>query len=103
MTAMSSPPPLERLSFRAALAIGFGATLGLWLYTGYAFDQRNARVRTAADEVSSRYTRAQELLSTVRAQVLLTAVTVRDALLDPDAPKTIDSYREQLLAAETPA
>lgn len=96
---MSSPAHLERLSFRAALAIGFGVTLGLWLYTGYAFDQRIARVRRDADQVSARYTRAQELLSTVRAQVLLSAVTVRDALLDPNAPKTLESHREQLLAS----
>jgi len=31
---------IERLSVRTALAIGFCVTLGLWLYTGYAFTQR---------------------------------------------------------------
>jgi signal transduction histidine kinase len=39
--------------------------------------------------------RSQELLSTVRAQVLLGSVFVRDALLDPD-PGTAGSYRRQL-------
>jgi signal transduction histidine kinase len=97
---MSSPPHLERLSFRAALAIGFGVTLGLWLYTGYAFDQRIARVRREGDEVSARYARAQELLSTVRSQVMLSAVMVRDALLEPQrSPATIESYRVQLQAS----
>lgn len=95
---MSVPPGLERLSFRSALAIGFTVTLGLWLYTGYAFDRRIETVRRESDEVSARYSRAQELLSTVRAQMLLSAVTVRDALLDP-VPSTIEQYRQQLLAS----
>ena len=38
---------------------------------------------------------AQELLSTVRAQVLIGSVYVRDALLDPD-PASADAYRRQL-------
>jgi signal transduction histidine kinase len=95
---MGSPAPYERLTFRAALLIGFGVTLGLWLYTGVTFDRRIATVRREADEVSARYLRAQELLATVRAQVLLSAVTVRDALLDP-SPATIESYEQQLIAS----
>lgn len=99
MTGMSSPAArLERFTFRAALVIGFSVTFGLWLYTGYAFDQRITDVRREADLISARYTRAQELLSTVRAQLLLSAVTVRDALLDP-APQMIESYRQQLLSS----
>lgn len=98
MTEMSSPATLERFTYRAALVIGFGVTLGLWLYTGYAFDQRINAVRREADELSQRYTRAQELLSTVRAQVLLSAVTVRDALLDPTG-STIEHSRQQLVAS----
>jgi len=98
MAEMSSPATLERFTFRAALVLGFGVTLGLWLYTGYAFDQRINAVRREADEISARYTRAQELLSTVRAQVLLSAVTVRDALLDPSAA-TAEASRQQLIAS----
>jgi signal transduction histidine kinase len=88
---------IERLSVRVALAIGFCVTLGLWLYTGYAFTQRIDTVRQDAAEVASRYTRAQELLSTVRAQVLLSSVRVRDALLDP-RPESVRDNREQLEA-----
>jgi len=95
---MGSPAPYERLTFRAALVIGFGVTLGLWLYTGMSFDRRIATVRHEAEAISTRYTRAQELLSTIRAQVLLSAVTVRDALLDP-SPQSIEQYREQLIAS----
>jgi signal transduction histidine kinase len=89
---------LERLSIRTALAIGFCVTLGLWLYTGYAFTQRMETVRREATDVAARYTRAQELLSTVRAQVLLSSVRVRDALLNPE-PSALSRDREQIEAA----
>lgn len=89
---------LERLSMRTALAIGFGVTLGLWLYTGYSFTQRIDTLQREAAEVAARYTRAQELLSTVRAQVLLSSVRVRDALLDPQ-PDALRQYREQVDSA----
>ena len=89
---------IERLSVRTALAIGFCVTLGLWLYTGHAFTQRIEAVRRDAAEVASRYTRAQELLSTVRAQVLLSSVRVRDALLNPE-PAAVREYRNQIEAS----
>ncbi len=89
---------VERLSVRFALAIGFCVTLGLWLYTGYAFARRIETLRRDAAEVASRYTRAQELLSTVRAQVLLSSVRVRDALLDP-RPESVLDNRNQLEAS----
>jgi signal transduction histidine kinase len=86
---------VERLSFRAALALGFCVTFGLWLYTGYAFSKRIETVQRQATEVAGRYTRAQELLSTVRAQVLISSVRVRDALLNPE-PGALAGYREQV-------
>lgn len=89
---------LERLSIRTALAIGFCVTLGLWLYTGYTFTQRIDTVQREAAEVAGRYTRAQELLSTVRAQVLLSSVRVRDALLDAD-PAGLARHRQQVEAS----
>ena len=89
---------IERLSIRTALAIGFCVTLGLWLYTGYAFTHRIDTVERQAADVASRYTRAQELLSTVRAQVLLSSVRVRDALLNPQ-PDALLQHREQVEAA----
>ena len=89
---------IERLSIRTALAIGFCVTLGLWLYTGYAFTRRIEAAQGDAAEVASRYTRAQELLSTVRAQVLLSSVRVRDGLLDPQ-PGVLSESREQIDAS----
>ncbi len=91
---------IERLSVRAALALGFCVTLGLWLYTGYAFTRRIEAVQRDAAEVAARYTRAQELLSTVRTQVLLSSVRVRDALLNPEAA-ALALYREQIEASNT--
>jgi signal transduction histidine kinase len=41
-------------------------------------------VENAAAAVTSRYLRAQDALSSVRTQVLMASVSVRDALLDPD-------------------
>jgi len=87
--------PLERLSIRAALALGIAVTVGLWLFTSYTFTRRIDDVQRQAAAVASRYTRAQELLSTVRAQVLISSVRVRDALLNPD-PASLTGYREQL-------
>ncbi len=92
------PVQIERWSFRAALALGFCVTLGLWLYTGYAFTARIDTLRRDAGEVASRYTRAQELLSTVRTQVLVSSVRVRDALLNPD-PAALLEYRGQVDAS----
>jgi signal transduction histidine kinase len=85
---------IERLSIRTALAIGFCVTLGLWLYTGYAFTQRIELMQRNAADVTARYTRAQELLSTVRAQVLLSSVRVRDALLNPQAVALANNRRQ---------
>jgi len=83
------------LTIKAALLLGFGLTFGIWLFAGYYFTQRIGEVEDRAAAINARYMQAQELLSTVRAQVLLGSVYVRDALLDPD-PTTADGYRRRL-------
>jgi signal transduction histidine kinase len=87
--------PMVHPSARAALALGLLVTLALWLYTGYTFSRRLDDVQQQAAAVAARYLRAQELLATVRTQVLVASVRVRDALLNPD-PASIDGYREQI-------
>src|SRR5678815_419944 len=87
--------PIEGITIKAALLLGFGLTFGLWVFVGYHFTQRIAEVQREAAEINARYIHAQELLSTVRAQVLLGSVYVRDALLDPN-PGSADDYRRQL-------
>jgi len=74
---------LHGLTIKAALVLGFSLTLGVWLFTGYDISQRMSALQDEVSRLNARYTRAQELLSTVRAQVLLGSVYVRDALLDP--------------------
>lgn len=72
----------ERLTIRAALFLGFGLIFGLWLISGIDLARRLAEVESRASAINARFTQSEELLSTVRAQVLLGAVYVRDALLD---------------------
>jgi signal transduction histidine kinase len=89
---------VEGLTIKAALLLGFGLTMGLWLFAGYFFTRRMAEVQQDAALINGRYMHSQELLSTIRAQVLLASVYVRDALLDPDAA-TGDMYGRQVETA----
>jgi hypothetical protein len=61
--------PWGRLTIRSALFLGFGLTLGVWLFAGYQFTQRVAEIERQAEGVNTRYMRAQELLSSVRTQL----------------------------------
>jgi signal transduction histidine kinase len=85
----------ERLTSRRALYLGFGLILAIWAVTGNQLIVGVGRIETQAAAINARYTRAQELLSTVRAQVLLASVFVRDVLLDPIPPGPLE-YRAQL-------
>lgn len=87
--------PLEGLTIKAALLLGFGLTFGIWIFAGSYFTKRIADVEQRATAVNVRYVQAQELLSTVRVQLLLGSVDVRDALLDPN-PATAAEYRRHL-------
>src|SRR5688500_3286671 len=75
---------VERLTIRTVLLSGFGLMLGLWLFAGYQVTERLQAVQRDGTAVSARYQQAQELLASVRTQVLVASVLVRDALLDPD-------------------
>lgn len=86
---------LEGLTIRAAVVLGFGLTLGVWLFTGYYFTRRLSAVEAESAAISARYMRAQELLSNVAGQVLLSSVYLRDALLDPN-PSEIHNHRQRL-------
>jgi signal transduction histidine kinase len=75
---------LERLTIRTVLFSGFGLMLGLWLFAGYQVTERMKAAQRESEAVSARYMQAQELLASVRTQVLVSSVLLRDALLDPD-------------------
>ena len=90
-------PRFQGLTIRAALLLGFGVTCGLWLFASIYFTRRMADVERQAVAINDRYLRAQDLLSTIRTQVLLGSVYLRDALLDP-TPGTAETYRGQMQA-----
>jgi signal transduction histidine kinase len=83
------------LTLHYALLGGFGLTLGLWLFAGYLVTARFGDARRQSGALNVRYVQAQELLSSVRAQVLLTSVVIRDALLDP-SPRPAADYRRDV-------
>src|SRR5215475_486695 len=85
--------PFGPVTIRTALLVGFGLTLGLWLFAGYQVTQRMTDEQRDAAAINARYVHAQELLSSVRAQVLLASVVVGDALLEPD-PRVAPNSRE---------
>src|SRR5262245_7086959 len=76
---------IGHVTIRTALLVGFGLTLGLWLFAGYQVTRRMTDEQRDAAAINARYIHAQELLSSVRAQVLLASVVVGDALLEPDS------------------
>ncbi len=86
---------LQGPTIKAALLTGFGLTFGIWLFAGYYFSQRMADVEERSTAINMRYVQAQDRLATIRAQLLLGSVFVRDALLDPD-PSSVGHYRQRL-------
>lgn len=86
------------LTIRAAILLGFGITLGLWLWAGYDFVRRMAEVHREAAAINLRYMEAQELLATVRPQVLIVSVNARTALLDPESGHR-NGYRDRIRTA----
>ena len=86
------------MTIRAALFGGFTLILGVWLAAGYYFTRRIAELETRTATIRNRYTRAQDLLTTARTQVLLGSVYARDVLLDPDSASS-GGYRQQMETA----
>jgi signal transduction histidine kinase len=85
----------ERLSIRAAVVLGCGLILGLWLFAWMQLSLRISEAQTRAEGFNTRYVRAQETLANIRARVLMASVAFRDALLDPN-PDNMNHYRGQL-------
>jgi signal transduction histidine kinase len=76
-------PLLERLTIRTVLLTGFGLMLGLWVFAGYQVSQRLQHAQLESVAVSARYQHAQELLASIRTEVIEASVLLRDALLEP--------------------
>lgn len=88
--------PLQRLSIRAALALGFGLVLSLWGLTGYVLSVRIARTETQMTEITGRYVQAQDVLSAVRQHVNQSSILLRDALLNPGDDDAQRRYRRRI-------
>lgn len=86
---------LRKPTIQLALVLAFVLIVGLWAYTGYEFTSRIAAVEQAAADVTARYLEAQERLTTIRSQVLVASVHIRDALLEPDRT-LIPRYERQI-------
>ncbi len=86
MPAIRIVPGVERLAptIRRSVLLGFALVFVLWLLSSYAVMVRLADVEGRAVEVNQRLMRTEELLASVRMQVLLGSVYLRDALLHGD-------------------
>ena len=70
------------MSLRRLLLLGFGGVFTLWLISASALSNQMAAADDRSLEIRSRFLLNEQLLSTVRTQVLVGAVFLRDALLD---------------------
>lgn len=84
------------MTIRAVLFLGFGLVFGLWLFSGYGLARRLLEVERRAYAINARFTHSEELLFTVRSEILVGSIYLRDALLDT-RPDTAGYYRAQLL------
>ena len=87
--------PLERLSIRAALALGFGLLVALWVIAGWSFSSRLTDLETQATAITARYIEAQDALTIVRTQLNVSSIILRDALLDTE-PSAQESYEARI-------
>jgi len=85
---------LQRFSIRGLLFVGFGLLLTLWLVSGADLVRRVLEVENRTSDVHARFMVADEELLTIRTQILLGSVYLRDGLLD--TPDTAESYRDRL-------
>jgi signal transduction histidine kinase len=88
--------PLRRLTIRAAMILGFGLTMSLWLFTGSQIARRSGELERRSGDPATRYVQAQDLLAVTRVHILATSGAVRDALFDSGGPT-----RDHLQQAES--
>ena len=84
-------------TLRPVLLVGFAVIFGLWLFSAYELAQRASAAERQSTATTARFTAGEELLFTVRAQVFLSSVYLRDAALDV-RPDAASFYRDRLRA-----
>jgi signal transduction histidine kinase len=82
-------------SIRSVLIAGFAVVFGLWALSGYELVRRLATLehRTAAEHEAA--LRGTRLLTTIRTNVLLGSIYLRDAIID-NRSTNVDYYRQEL-------
>jgi signal transduction histidine kinase len=80
------------------VVLGFIVIFGLWFVSTYALVQRVSEAERQSAAITARFTAGEELLFSMRQQVLLSSVYIRDAALDARSD-ALSLYREQLRAA----
>jgi signal transduction histidine kinase len=88
----------SRVTLRGILYAGFGVIFLMWVVSGYDLVRRLGVIEDRTGEVAARFVWADRQLSTVRIQILLSAIYVRDAIFDT-TPNVGSFYREQLEGA----
>ena len=86
---------LDGVTIRRMLFVGFGLIFALWLASGADIVRRLDEVESRATTVSRDFRRSEETLTTIRAEVLLGSIILRDALLDLDRDRG-DDYANEL-------
>jgi signal transduction histidine kinase len=82
-------------SIRGVLIAGFAVVFGLWVLSGYELVRRLAALeqRTAAEHSAALH--GARLLTTIRTNVLLGSIFLRDAIID-NRSMNVDYYRDEL-------
>ncbi len=83
-------------TIRGALTAGFAVVFALWGASGYELVRSLREVDRRLEASRDDFQRGQDVLATVRTNVLLGSVYLRDALIDR-TPSSYDDYRAALL------
>jgi signal transduction histidine kinase len=84
-----------RLGLRVLFLLGFAAIFLVWSTSAYLLVRRMAGADSRGAAMRSRFLYNEQLLSTVRAQTLLSSVYLRDALLDTTRT-SVSTYQSRL-------
>lgn len=88
---------LRGSTIRFVLFFSFAIIFALWFVSAYELVRRVTEAERQAAAMTARFTDGEEQLFTVRAQVLLSSVYARDAMLDA-TPEAAADHRERLQA-----
>ena len=91
----SGVPPRANWSIHKVLIAGFAIVFGLWLVSGYDLVRRLQMVEERGVVQYQAALEGQRLLTTVRTNVLLGSIYLRDAIID-NRSMNAEYYREQL-------